>query len=225
MQGLTVTFPNLNKAKFENYTGRTVKTIQEVIIRNTDISFNEIESVLNNDVDFSNCDKRDDVLRKCSPEIAFRLAFCKDEDFNKVVDVLERRPEMLLEKFDSSNFDKMLKMSDTEWENFKVSIRDRGETEFNEAQYAADIQARLDGGFELDMSTYRAIERQRKLETNSGLGYAPKKTIKYDPTNNSERVITPVEELPSAEQLLSQLETTGKIALSIEDKMTVTDEV
>ena len=218
MQGLTVTFPNLNKAKFENYTGRTVKTIQEVIQRNTNLSFNEIESVLNNDVDFSNCDKRDDVLRKCSPEIAFRLAFCTDEDFNKVVDVLERRPEMLLEKFDSSNFDKMLKMSDTEWENFKVSIRDRGETEFNESQYAADIQARLDGGFELDMSTYRTIERQRKLETNSGLGYAPKKTVKYDPSNNSERVMTPVEELPSAEQLLSQLETTGKIALSIEDK-------
>ena len=218
MQGLTVTFPNLNKTKFENYTGRTVRTIQEVIQRNTNLSFNEIESVLNNDVDFSNCDKRDDVLRKCSPEIAFRLAFCTDEDFNKVVDVLERRPEMLLEKFDSSNFDKMLKMSDTEWENFKVSIRDRGETEFNEAQYAADIQARLDGGFELDMSTYRTIERQRKLETNSGLGYAPKKTIKYDPSNNSERALTSVEELPSAEQLLSQLETTGKIALSIEDK-------
>ena len=218
MRGLTVTFPNLNKAKFENYTGRTVRTIQDVIRRNTNLSFNEIESVLNNDVDFSNCDKRDDVLRKCSPEVAFKLAFCTDEDFNKVVDVLERRPEMLLEKFDSSNFDKMLKMSDTEWENFKVSIRDRGETEFNEAQYAADIQARLDGGFELDMSTYRTIERQRKLETNSGLGYAPKTTIKYDPTNNSERVITPVEELPSAEQLLSQLETTGKIALSIEDK-------
>lgn len=218
MRGLNVTFPNLNKAKFENYTGKTVNIIQEVIQRNTHLSFNEIESVLNNNVDFSNCDKRTYVLRKCSPEIAFRLAFCSDKDFNKVVDVLERRPEMLLEKFDSSNFDKMLKMSDREWENFKVSIRDRGETEFNEAQYAADIQAKLDGGFELDMSTYRAIERERKLETNSGLGYAPKKTIKYDPSNNSERVMTPVVELPSAEQLLSQLETTGKIALSIEDK-------
>ncbi len=218
IQGLTGTFPNLNRAKFENYTGNTVKTIREVIQRNTNLSFNEIESVLNSDVDFSNCDKRDYVLSKCSPEIAFRLAFCKDEDFNKVVDVLEKRPEMLLEKFDSSSFDKMLKMSDKEWENFKVSIKDRGETEFNEAQYAADIQAKLDAGFELDMSTYRTIERQRRLEANSRLGDTPKKTIKYNPSNNSERVMTPVEELPSAEQLLTQLETTGKIALSIEDK-------
>ena len=218
IQDLTVTFPNLNKAKFENYTDLTVSTIKNVIKRNKNLSLNEIESVLNNDVDFSNCRKRSDILKRCSPEIAFRLAFCTDADFNKVVDILEKRPEMLLEKFDSSNFDKMLKMSDKEWQNFKVSIRDRGETEFNEAQYASDIQAKLDSGFNLDMSTYRAIERQRKLETNSGLGNEPKKTIKYDPSNNSERVLTPVEELPSAEQLLSQLESTGKISLSIEDK-------
>lgn len=218
MQGLTTTFPNLDKAKFGKYTAATIRTIQDVIERNQNLSFNEIESVLNNQVDFSNCDRRGDVLRKCSPEIAFRLAFCTDEDFNKVVDVLEKRPEMLLEKFDSSNFDKMLKMSDTEWKNFKVAIKDRGETEFNEAQYAADLQARLEGGFELDMSTYRAIERQRKLETNSGLGYAPRKVVKYDAANNSERVITPVEELPGAEQLLAQLETTGRMSLSIADK-------
>ena len=218
LEKFAVTFPNLNKAKFENYTDLTVSTIKNVIKRNTNLSLNEIESVLNNDVDFSNCSKRNDVLTKCSPEVAFRLAFCSDADFNKVVDILEKRPEILLEKFDSSNFDKMLKMSDKEWQNFKVSIRDRGETEFNEAQYAADIQAKLDSGFNLDMSTYRAIERKRKLETNSGLGNAYTKTIKYDPSNNSERVLTPVEELPSVEQLLSQLESTGKISLSIEDK-------
>ncbi len=218
IQGLTVTFPNLSKAKFENYSKSAISVIKHIINGNKNLSFNEIEAVLNSDIDFSNCARRFSILSKCSPEVEYKLAFCSNKDFNEVINVLEKRPEMLLEKFDRSSFDKMLQMSDIEWENFKVSIKDRGETEFNEAQYAADIQAKLDAGFELDMSTYRTIERQRKLEANSRLGYASKNRIKYEPSNNSERVLTPVEELPSAEQLLTQLKKTGKITLSIEDK-------
>ncbi|MCQ2740126.1 MAG: hypothetical protein MJ237_07865 [bacterium] len=231
IQTVEATFPNVDIAKLReqlngdtNVDGPKAKDAKNGlavlgwIIENTySQSFEEIGNNINN-TDLHTLSKRNSILIECSSDVAYQLAFCSEAEFNKIVSILEKRPEILLNKYDKATFDKLINMSDAEFETLKTPLKERPSETFDAGAYSRQLDARLNGGFTIDLSTWRAEERKRLQQVQSVLGKPIGNSIPFDESRPLTKHNNPVTPSPTAEQLMAELEQTGRFSVSIADE-------
>ena len=231
IQTVEATFPNVDIAKLReqlkgdpNDYGEKAKDAKNGlavlgwIIKNAySQSFEEIGNNINN-TDLHTLSKRNSILIECSPDVAYKLAFCPEAEFNKIASILEKRPEILLNKYDKVTFDKLINMSDADFETLKIPLKERPSETFDAGAYSRQLDTRLNRGFTLDLSTWQSEERKRLQQVQSVIGKPIGNSIPFDESRPLTRHNNPVTPSPTVEQLMTELEQTGRFSLSIADE-------
>lgn len=200
-----------------NYSPEGLQVLGWLIENAYSKTFEEIAADINS-VNLGTLSRRNGILIECSSEVAYHLAFCSEAEFEKVVSKLEARPEILLNKYDKATFDKLINMSDAEFEALKVPIKERSSRRFDAVEYKNYLQVKLNSEFEWDLSTWHAEERKRLLQTQSVVAQPVYELIKIDESVPPILHRNPVTEYPTAEQLMMTLKKSGRVTLSIADE-------
>ena len=213
---LKVTFPNLNIKNIENVSDADMNFLEEYISKYQELTFEQIENAVNNG-DIAGLCKKANIIEKFPTDTAFYLAFCKQTEFDRIVSILEKRPEIMTKPYDKDTFVKLVNMSDAEWEALKIPVTERTNPNFNPQQYSREVQELLNSGFTLNLDTWNGIERHRMLQAQNHLGRPTGSgVVRFDgtPLVHANR---PVLDLPTPDALIKQLETTGSFTLEIGD--------
>ena len=213
---LLANYPEVDVTRYKDVTYADTQFLKSVVENNKNFAYPNLGNFLNT-VDLAAVSKRRGLLEKASDPVALKLLQVSDAEFDNIVAIIEKRPEILTKKLSEYNFFRCLKMSEAEWQNFNCSLSERRSGAFDENAYREHVRELSSQEYTPDMSVYKTLDVKRIVEAASGADryYAAK--VRVNP-EAMQKPVRKVVELPSSTELMSQLETTGSVSLSIEDK-------